>query len=134
MKTSDAVTALSALAHDTRLTLFRALVVAGRDGMTPSQFVEALQIPNATLSFHLKELQHAELIAVERQGRHLIYRANFDAMTHLLQFLTERCCQGMVCAVQSVNLNPCIAPHELPTLSGIDHPTSPTCSVNGIQT
>lgn len=97
----EAVVALSALAHSMRLRIFRSLVVAGQEGMTPGAMVEVLSLPNATLSFHLKELSHAGLVSSERMSRHLVYRAAFDRMNGLLGFLTENCCAGAPCGVPS---------------------------------
>lgn len=81
-----------------RLRVFRALVVAGPQGLTPGAMVEGLAVPAATLSFHLKELMHAGLVSQERDGRNLIYRAAFDQMNALLAYLTEHCCQGQSCS------------------------------------
>ncbi len=92
------VGSLAALAQAHRLRIFRLMVVAGPVGLTPGAITEALEIPAATLSFHLKELSHAGLISQERQGRHLIYRADFARMQALLAYLTENCCQGEACA------------------------------------
>jgi len=80
------------------LRAFRALVVAGPEGLTPSALAEQLGIAANTLSFHLKELTNAELITQERQGRNLVYRASFEAMNSLLGYLTENCCQGAACS------------------------------------
>ncbi len=77
---------------------FRALVVAGPEGLTPSVLAEQLGVAANTLSFHLKELANAALISQERQGRNLVYRASFDAMNDLLGYLTENCCQGAPCS------------------------------------
>ncbi|APA89431.1 helix-turn-helix domain-containing protein (plasmid) [Paraburkholderia sprentiae WSM5005] len=97
MEENDVIRALAALAHGLRLRVFRMLVVAGPAGLTPGAIAEQLDIPNATLSFHLKELLRAELITQERDGRSLIYRTAFDQMNALLGFLTENCCQGQTC-------------------------------------
>ncbi len=91
------VRSLAALAQAMRLRVFRALVVAGQEGLTPSVLVEQLGVAANTLSFHLKELAHAGLISQERQGRHLIYRASFSTMNELLAYLTDNCCQGEPC-------------------------------------
>ncbi|MGA0571018.1 ArsR/SmtB family transcription factor [Variovorax sp. VNK109] len=99
MDESNTVAALSALAQVQRLRAFRALVVAGPDGLTPSVIAEKLGIAPNSLSFHLKELNHAGLVGVEQRGRNLIYRANFEAMNGLLGYLTEHCCEGAACAV-----------------------------------
>jgi DNA-binding transcriptional ArsR family regulator len=90
----DAITALAALAHETRLDVFRLLVRAGGDGLAAGAIGEALGVPSATLSFHLKELKNAGVVDSRRDGRSLIYRADFAAMNALLRFLTENCCQG----------------------------------------
>lgn len=94
---SAAVKSLAALAQAQRLRAFRALVVAGPDGLTPGAMAEQLEISPSALSFHLKELAHAGLVDSEPQGRYLIYRANFTQMTALLGYLTEHCCQGEAC-------------------------------------
>lgn len=86
---------------------FRALVVAGPEGLTPGTLSEQLGIAANTLSFHLKELTHAELITQERQGRNLVYRASFDAMNSLLGYLTENCCQGAACSPVSATSCSC---------------------------
>jgi len=97
MNEPDVVKALGALAQETRLKLFRLLVVAGKDGLTPSHMAERLEVAPAALSFHLKELSHAGLVTSEREGRRIIYRAEFAAMDALLAFLTAECCQGQPC-------------------------------------
>jgi DNA-binding transcriptional ArsR family regulator len=99
MTETDVVRALAALAQKSRLQIFRQLVVAGPEGMTPTRLAEALGLPATALSFHLKELTHAELITQERDGRNLIYRAAFPAMNDLLSYLTANCCAGESCDV-----------------------------------
>ena len=94
MEKQDALAALAALAQETRLDVFRLLVRAGREGLAAGAVGEALGVPSATLSFHLKELRSAGVIECRREGRSLIYSPNFDAMSGLLQFLTEHCCEG----------------------------------------
>lgn len=101
MNELDVVTALSALAHPIRLRIFRALVVVGQDGLTPGVMGEALGVPNATLSFHLKELTRAGLVTQERASRNLVYRAAYDQMNNLLGYLTENCCQGTLPATSA---------------------------------
>jgi ArsR family transcriptional regulator, arsenate/arsenite/antimonite-responsive transcriptional repressor len=91
------VTALAALAHAQRLKAFRALVVAGPEGLTPSDLSAELDIAPSALSFHLKELAHAGLVSIEPSGRFQIYRAAFDVMQGLVNHLTENCCQGKPC-------------------------------------
>ncbi|APX74434.1 Uncharacterized protein conserved in archaea [Achromobacter insolitus] len=99
MHEDQAVSALSALAHAQRLRVFRALVVAGLGGLTPSVVADQLGIARNALSFHLKELARAGLVSVEQQGRNLIYRADFSRMNGLLGYLTKHCCQGTPCEV-----------------------------------
>ena len=95
---STTVRALAALAQPQRLRAFRALVVAGPQGLTPGAMAQQMALSPSALSFHLKELSHAGLISQERQGRNLIYRADFTQMNGLLGYLTEHCCQGKPCA------------------------------------
>lgn len=97
MEEKDVVKALAALAQPNRLQMFRRLVVAGQEGATPGQLGEHLGIPNATLSFHLKELLNAGLITQERSGRNLIYRAELVRMNGVLSYLTDNCCHGEPC-------------------------------------
>ena len=97
MEETDVVKSLGALAQPVRLRVFRALVVAGPTGLTPGALAEALDVAATTLSFHLKELTHAGLVSQKRDGRHLIYRASFDRMNALLNYLTAHCCGGVVC-------------------------------------
>jgi DNA-binding transcriptional ArsR family regulator len=97
MEENDVVRSLTALAQPLRLRVFRALVIVGKDGLTPGTMSDALGIPAATLSFHLKELMNAGLVTQERASRNLIYRAAYDRMNSLLGFLTENCCQGAEC-------------------------------------
>ena len=99
MKEDQAISALNALAHTQRLRVFRALVVAGPGGLTPSTLADQLDVARNTLSFHLKELAHAGLVSIEQQGRNLIYRAEYDHMNGLIGYLTEHCYQGGVCEV-----------------------------------
>ena len=99
----QAVKSLAALAQAQRLRAFRALVVAGADGLTPGVMAEQLDIAASALSFHLKELVHSGLASCEPRGRNLIYRANFDHMSALLAYLTEHCCQGQDCVVPDVS-------------------------------
>ncbi len=94
METMNAVNALGALAQETRLAAFRALVQAGPAGLPAGALAEALAVAPATLSFHLKELKAAGVVDCERQGRSLVYRPRFDTMRALLDFLTEDCCRG----------------------------------------
>ena len=97
MEEKDVIRSLAALAQEVRLRVFRALVVAGNEGLTPGTLAEQLEVAPNTLSFHLKELAHSGLISQERQGRNLVYRASFETMNALLAYLTDNCCQGADC-------------------------------------
>ena len=97
MKNSDAIAAFLALGQESRLNIFRLIVQKGDVGLTPSQIIEHLGIPNATLSFHLKELINAKLLQVERQSRNLIYRPNAMLVQELSEFLLDNCCAGKSC-------------------------------------
>ncbi len=90
----SAVQALSALAQETRLAVFRMLVQAGPEGLVVGQIAEALAIPDATLSFHLKTLTQGGLVSSRNEGRFVRYQANFAAMHGLLDYLSENCCGG----------------------------------------
>jgi DNA-binding transcriptional ArsR family regulator len=92
MKSTEAVHSLSALASEARLAVFRLLVKRGPEGYSPSELIGRLKIPAPTLSFHLKELANAELIASRRQGRNLYYSPNLGRMNALVSFLSENCC------------------------------------------
>jgi DNA-binding transcriptional ArsR family regulator len=107
MEENEVIRSLAALAHGLRLQVFRMLVVAGPAGLTPGVIAEQLEVPGATLSFHLKELMHAQLVTQERDGRNLIYRAAFDHMNALLGFLTANCCQGQACLETSATACQC---------------------------
>lgn len=98
MRAANAVEALAALAQGHRLGLFRLLVQAGDKGLPAGEIAHRLGVPNSSLSFHLAQLRKAGLILQERQHRSLIYRANYEAMNALLDFLTENCCGGAQCA------------------------------------
>ncbi|RZA20874.1 MAG: ArsR family transcriptional regulator [Lysobacteraceae bacterium] len=94
METNNAIAALTALGQVTRLAAYRLLVEAGPAGRMAGEIAEALAVPNATLSFHLKELVHAGLVHSESVGRNVCYRANYPAMNDLLAYLTHNCCAG----------------------------------------
>jgi DNA-binding transcriptional ArsR family regulator len=94
MKIADAVGRLAALAQETRLRIFRLLVEAGPDGVSAGAIAEAVGVPAATLSFHLKELAHAGLVVSRQEGRFVFYSANYPAMDDLIAYLTDNCCQG----------------------------------------
>ena len=93
-----AVAKLAALAQESRLAVFRLLVEAGPPGLPAGAIGERLGLPGPTLSFHLAQLKQARLIACRREGRSLIYAADFAAMNGLIAFLTENCCAGSGCA------------------------------------
>lgn len=98
MKSANAIEALGALAQEHRLALFRLLVQVGDDGMSAGSLAEALSLPNSSLSFHLAHLNRAGLIDQRRDGRSLIYTANYAAMNELVGYLMENCCGGAACA------------------------------------
>jgi ArsR family transcriptional regulator, arsenate/arsenite/antimonite-responsive transcriptional repressor len=104
MDERSAVTSLAALAQGMRLRIFRTLVGAGPQGLTPGALAATLDVPGSTLSFHLKELMHAGMVSQERDGRNLIYRPSLEQMNALLVYLTAHCCQatdGTTCEVAS---------------------------------
>lgn len=121
MEEQHVIASLTALAQPMRLRIFRALIVAGREGLTPGALAEQFAVAASTLSFHLKELTHAQLASQERDGRNLIYRARYDHMNALLGYLTEHCCQG----------EPCLAPHDgqacAPESALLNKPSCATC-------
>lgn len=94
IKNTHVISALTALAHESRLAVFRLLVQAGPEGLPATKIADQLKIPPSSLSFHLKELTHAELVDQMKAGRSLIYSANFSTMNSLISFLTENCCGG----------------------------------------
>lgn len=94
METFTAVASLAALAQESRLKIFRLLVQAGNNGLPAGRIGETLGLPPATLSFHLNQLKHAGLATFRREGRSLIYAADYSAMNALMAYLTENCCAG----------------------------------------
>ena len=98
MDNKDAVAALAALAQEARLAAYRLLVQAGPEGLAASRIAEALGMPASSLSFHLKELTHANLVVPRQDGRFVIYAARFEVMHALLGFLTQNCCGGNPCS------------------------------------
>jgi ArsR family transcriptional regulator len=102
MDSNLVVRALSALAHESRLAIFRLLVVAGPNGTAAGEIAQQLGLSPSSLSFHLKDLSHAGLVTPRQEGRFIIYTANFDAMTGLIGFLTENCCAGATCAASDL--------------------------------
>lgn len=99
MESTTAVSALSALAQESRLAVFRLLIEAGPDGLAAGVIAERSGIAPATLSFHLNQLAHADLVAATRNGRSIVYRANYETMSALMAFLFANCCggQGLSC-------------------------------------
>jgi ArsR family transcriptional regulator len=103
MEEANVIKSLAALAQPLRLQVFRALVVAGKAGLTPGTMADGLAVAPATLSFHLKELVNAGLVTQERASRHLIYRAEYGHMNALLAYLTDNCCQGAECVTETAS-------------------------------
>ena len=95
MEINDVVNALAALAQETRLSIFRLLVEAGPEGVAAGRIAEMLEIPGATLSFHLKELARSGLVSSRQEKQFIYYATDFEAMAELMTFLTKNCCQGM---------------------------------------
>lgn len=116
MKSSHVISALGALAQESRLAVFRTLVKRGPDGYTPSDLIQKMGIPAATLSFHLKELQRAELVVSRREGRFLHYSANFETMQALIGFLTDKCCSLSDVECDS-SCTPVVPPVKRPSLN-----------------
>lgn len=109
MKSKNAVLALSALAHEGRLSAYRLLVKAGPDGLAAGEIAQRLKMPPSSLSSNLMLLGTAGLVSSQRDGRSIIYRADFNAMQRLLSFLIEDCCNGApeVCAPLANILSTC---------------------------
>lgn len=101
METLHASEVLSALGHESRLSIFRLLVQAGADGLTPSVISKELDLPPATLSFHLSHMSRVGLIAGRQKSRFIHYSVDFGLMDNVLAFLTENCCQGDACLPKS---------------------------------
>jgi DNA-binding transcriptional ArsR family regulator len=97
METGAVITALAALAQESRLAIFRHLVQVGPAGSAASKIGEALAIAPSSLSFHMKELSHAGLVSSRQEGRYVIYVADFSRMNEVLRFLTDNCCGGNPC-------------------------------------
>ena len=106
MDSPTVVAALSALAQEHRLALFRLLVQAGDEGMAAGAIADALGVPNSSLSFHLAQLTRAGLIRQERQSRSLIYSADYAAMNRLVGYLMENCCAGADCSTSARKAEP----------------------------
>jgi len=101
MKNDRAVSILSALAQDNRLDVFRLLVQAGPQGMPAGRVAEATGLAPNTLTFHFDRLRDAGLVTVRRDGRSMIYAAQYGTMNDLLAYLTENCCQGAPCVPEA---------------------------------
>jgi len=113
MEIKTAITALGALAQETRLSIYRLLVEAGRDGESVGRIGEALKVPGATLSFHLKELARAGLVTTRQERQFIYYAVDFERMAELMTFLTQNCCQGMpekCLTIVETALGSCCAP------------------------
>jgi DNA-binding transcriptional ArsR family regulator len=95
MEIKAAVTALAALAQETRLSIYRLLVEAGPEGVAAGRIGETLRVPGATMSFHLKELGRAGLVSARQEKQFIYYAVDFERMAELMTFLTQNCCQGM---------------------------------------
>jgi ArsR family transcriptional regulator len=102
MEIKNAIRSLAALAHNSRLEIFRLLVQKGPLGMAATAIAEKIGLPNATLSFHIKGLTHAGLVNARQDGRFIYYAADYSAMNDLVGYLTENCCGGRVCAPQTI--------------------------------
>ena len=115
MEIKAAVMALAALAQETRLSIFRLLVEAGRDGESAGRIGATLKVPGATLSFHLKELARAGLVTARQERQFIYYAVDFERMVQLMTFLTQNCCKGMPQACLTVvetELSRCCAPAQ----------------------
>jgi DNA-binding transcriptional ArsR family regulator len=95
MEIGTAVTALAALAQETRLSIYRLLIEAGPEGVAAGRIGETLEVPGATLSFHLKELSRASLVSSRQERQFIYYAVDFERMAELMTFLTQNCCRGM---------------------------------------
>ncbi len=112
MELSNAVTALSSLAQESRLQIFRLLVKAGPEGMPAGKIAGEIQIPANTLSFHIKELHQAGLVKSQKVGRSVIYTMHADNIGKLMSFLTEDCCQAQPELCMPASVSSCCTPTE----------------------
>lgn len=108
MDTKDVLTALAAIAQESRLAIFRLLVQIGPEGMAASRIAGQLDIAPSSLSFHLKELAHARLITARSEGRFIIYSTDVVVMNDLIGYLTENCCGGVACGPAGAATRPTI--------------------------
>lgn len=97
MESKIIVSALAAIAQESRLAIYRLLVQAGSNGLSAGKISESLGIAPSSLSFHMKELNHAGLVTSRNEGRYVIYTANYEQMNYVLAYLTENCCGGVPC-------------------------------------
>jgi ArsR family transcriptional regulator, arsenate/arsenite/antimonite-responsive transcriptional repressor len=102
MELKSVLSALAGLAQETRLSIFRLLVEQGPEGFAAGEIADKLELANATLSFHLKEMAHADLIKPRQVGRFIYYSANYTTMNDLIAYLTENCCRGVSCDIACV--------------------------------
>lgn len=115
MEIDAAVTALAALAQETRLSIYRLLVEEGPEGVSAGRIGETLKVPGATMSFHLKELVRAGLVSSRQERQFIYYAVDFERMAELMTFLTQNCCQGMpqkCLTVVETALGSCCAPAD----------------------
>lgn len=115
MEIKAAVTALAALAQETRLSIYRLLVEAGPEGVAAGRIGETLKVPGATMSFHLKELVRAGLVSARQEKQFIYYAVDFERMAELMTFLTQNCCHGMpqeCITVVETALGSCCAPTQ----------------------
>jgi len=122
MKSNQAVASLAALAQETRLAIFRALVQAGPEGHAAGRIAELVGAPGSTLSFHIKELAAAGLVRSRQDGRFIYYSADYAVMSELISFLTEKCCLGMP-AQQAARIGQAVASCCTPAVAGMAKPT-----------
>src|SRR5271155_1467337 len=115
MKKPDVLAALSALAQENRLDAYRLLVQAGPEGLAAGEVATSLGVSPNTLTFHFDRLREAGLIAVRRDGRSMIYAAQFDTMNALLGYLTENCCGGVTACAPDVACKPARKRVKIPT-------------------
>lgn len=123
MKPNQAVASLAALAQETRLAIFRALVQSGPEGLAAGRIAESVGAPASTLSFHLKELAAAGLVRSRQDGRFIFYTADYAVMSELISFLTEKCCLGMP-AQQAARIGQAVATCCAPSAAAA--PAKPT--------
>lgn len=116
METKNITSALAALAQESRLSIFKLLVQAGPEGLAAGKIAEMANIPPSSLSFHLKELLHADMVSARQEGRFIIYAANFGTMNAVIRYLTENCCGGHPCMPAN---EVCCAPNDVNQLGDL---------------